>query len=67
MISRQDKINKGKLWQVYPDNDADEIMCEGSKSFCMKYIKENGLMRQYKRGAYRVGKLLWENDVDNSQ
>lgn len=58
-MTRQEKILKGKLWTVHFDN-CDNNLFEGTKTACHKYLKENNLTRQYKRGKIRVGQLIWE-------
>ncbi|MDO8611108.1 MAG: hypothetical protein Q7R95_11335 [bacterium] len=57
--NRAQKIKLGKIWQVYPDSNGDDVKFEGSKSACIKYLKENKLWRSYKIGKYRVGQLIF--------
>lgn len=59
MKSRQQLIEEGKLWQVYPDKDKDKILFEGTKSKCMDYITIH-CKAEYKRGTIRLGKLILE-------
>jgi hypothetical protein len=59
--TRQDLINEGKIWQVYPDGNNENIIFEGTKSACFKYLRDNKQMRQYKCGEIRVGRLIWED------
>lgn len=60
-MTREQKINKGKLWIIHPDSDGDKILFEGSKTSCVKYLKENKLWGDYKKGVIRLGQLIWEN------
>ena len=62
-MNRSELIEKGKIWQVYPDNDKDNILFEGNKTNCKNYIKTNGLARQVKTGVIRLGQLIWEETV----
>lgn len=55
-FEREEKIKQGKIWRVYPDADPDNILFEGSRSACLKFLKT-----QSNRAELRFGKLLWEN------
>ncbi len=57
--TRQTKIDAGKIWQVYPDKDPDNVLFEGSRSKCKLYIAQN-CPEAYKAGQIRMGKLIWE-------
>jgi len=57
--TRQNKINKGKIWQVYPDGQIDNVLFDGSHSKCKLYISEN-CPKAYKKGEIRIGKLIYE-------
>lgn len=65
-MTRQQKIAKGKLWQVYPDKDYDNILHEGSRTSCFAYLKANKQFRDYKSGAIRLSKVVWENANPNT-
>lgn len=58
---RQQEIDKGKIWQVYEDFDADSLLFEGSKSACISWAKKNCPV-QYNYGKVRVRKLIYENN-----
>lgn len=57
---RQNLINAGKVWQVYRDKDAENILFEGLKTKCLSYIRENFGMRSYTNGRIRLAKVIWE-------
>ena len=59
-MERAWKLKLGKLWQVYANATPDNILIEGSKSFCLKVMQERHMMRSYKRGEIRLGQLIWE-------
>ena len=61
-LTRAQKIKLGKIWQVYFDIAIEDIQFEGSKSACIKYLKENNLWKKYKRGEIRIGQLIFEFD-----
>ena len=66
-MTREHKINSGKLWQVYPDGLPDDVLFEGSKTACMGYIKQHFLM-QYRKGLVRLGKIIWESkNIENEK
>ncbi len=60
-MTRQELIDKGKVWQVHPDGNVDCIFFEGTKTQCRNYIKDKNMKRMYKKGEIRLGKLIWEN------
>ena len=60
MKTRQELIDAGKIWQVYPSHDNDIILFEGNKTAVKRYIKNNNLEKAYKTGMVRMGKLIWE-------
>lgn len=60
-IKRQNLIEKGKLWQVYPADDINVVEKEGCETECMSYIKEKYGLAAYKNGQIRIGKVIWEN------
>jgi hypothetical protein len=59
-MNRQELIKKGKIWQVNLDASPDDILFEGNKTNCFKFVKQNYGMRQYRKGIIRVGELIWE-------
>lgn len=61
-MTRQDKINSGKLWQVYYSSKPDDILFEGSRSKCLTWLRQHDFWRLYKRGTIRIGKLIWEKE-----
>jgi hypothetical protein len=60
-MTRAEKIKLGKIWHVYPDDNPDNILFEGSKTACMTFIKEKFGIRQYNNGTIRRGQLIWED------
>jgi len=61
-IKRLQMLNTGKLWQV--DNKINgEILCEGSKTKCVQWLRATGNYRDWKRGknSLSLGKLIFEN------
>lgn len=60
MMTRQQQIDKGKIWQVHFDGK-EEVLFEGTKTACMRYLREKGWISDYKRGRVRLGKVIWEN------
>ena len=56
---RQKLIEQGKLWQVYPEGDSDNILFEGSRTACMKYIRQNCPLA-WRKNEVRLGKVIWE-------
>lgn len=59
-MTREQKIDAGKIWQVYNKLSPDDVLFEGSKSACIKWAK-NTLPVQYKYGTIVIGKLIYEN------
>ncbi len=57
---RQELIDKGKVWQVYLDIEPENILFEGTKTRCNKYIREKYSMRLWKQGIVRLAKIIWE-------
>jgi hypothetical protein len=58
--SRQELIAAGKIWQVYPDGQPENILHEGNKTSCNTYIRDHGLQRAIKTGKTRLAQILWE-------
>ena len=59
-MTREQQIQKGKIWTVYPDIAPDDVIFEGSRAACMKFVREHGFERQRKKGTIRVGQVIWE-------
>jgi hypothetical protein len=59
-MTRAELIERFKLWHVYYDVDPDTILCEGSKTACLRYLSEHHLTRKVKRGEIRLGQIIWE-------
>lgn len=64
-MTRQEQIAKNQIWQVYPDEDYDNILFEGRKTKCMAFLKENH-WRSYKNGTIRLAKVIWEKDENKN-
>lgn len=62
-MTRTEQIAAGKVWQVYPGNDIDSILFEGTKAACVRYVKDRGFWKQYKRGVIRIGQLIWDPET----
>lgn len=58
-MTRQELIQKGNIWQVYPDGQHDTILFEGSRSKCKLFISKNG-PSAYKLGHIRLAKIIYE-------
>lgn len=54
--TRADLIEAGKIWQVYPNAEPDNILFEGSKTACQQFQRD---VRSVDNP--RIGKLIWEN------
>jgi len=61
--SRLELIDQRKLWHVHMDATPDEILCEGSKTACWRFISENHWQRLWRRGEVRMGQILWERNM----
>lgn len=59
-MTREQKIDAGKIWQVYEDMKPDGVLHEcGSKTAAIKWARANFPV-QYKYHKIRVGKLIYE-------
>lgn len=58
-MTRDKKIASGKVWQVYPNKDLDNVLFEGSRTACQKFIRAN-CRSAWRIGAIRLGKLIYE-------
>lgn len=58
-MNRQQLIERGKIWQVYPDGEPDNILFEGNKTAAKNYISKYHY-RQYKKGIIRLAQIIWE-------
>lgn len=63
-MTRQEKIQSGKLWVITTKENPDISLYEGSKASCIKYLKKNRLYKNYLKGIDNIsmGKLIWEKD-----
>jgi hypothetical protein len=67
-MTREELIERGKIWQVYePICGNDFVRFEGCKTACIRWLKDNGCWRHYKRGLFRVAKLIWEEKADTEK
>ncbi len=64
-MTRKQKIEAGKWWQVYPDSEKDCILFEGSKTNCQRFIRVN-CPYGFKQGKVRLAKLIYESEKTNS-
>ena len=60
MLTRQQFIDRGKVWTVYPDCCPEKVEFEGSKTAAMAYIRQQHGMRAYKTGKVRLARLIFE-------
>lgn len=64
MTKRQQLIDKGKIWQVTRNliSGGEELLFEGVKTKCIKYMREKGLYRLWKNGksSYSLCQIIWE-------
>lgn len=58
--TRADRVRAGLVWQLYPDSNPDKLLFEGTRNACLAELQTRGLMREYRRGTIRLGKLIWE-------
>lgn len=58
-LTRQQKIDMGKIWQITPDVNPDHILFEGTESQCRKEIARK-FKREYRQWNIRLGKVIWE-------
>lgn len=63
-MTRQQRIDKGLVWNVYHSDSPDVLMFEGTKTQCKKYLSLNNLNRAYKRGSVRLSQIIWEEKGD---
>lgn len=61
-MTREQLVSKGKIWQVYPDGEPDNVLFEGCETKCKKYIKDNYGLKNYTNGKIRLAKVIWEKD-----
>lgn len=61
---RKIDIEAGKIFQVYPDNEKDDILFEGSRRQCNNFVRIN-CPNAYLKGKIRIGKLIYENVSNN--
>jgi len=59
-MTRQQLLDCGKLWIVC-DSD-DKKLFEGNKTACLRYLREHGLWRSYRRGQTHMGQIIWEEE-----
>lgn len=59
-MNRQELISKGRIWQVYPNGETENILFEGCKTSCLKYITNNYGMKAYKTGKIRLCEVIYE-------
>lgn len=61
--TRQELIEAGKIWVVYPDGDPDNTLFEGTKTACMNFVKSPMLRTAYKYNRIRIAKLIYEPET----
>ena len=49
-MTRTELIAKYKLWQVYSSHAPDVALCEGSRTVCIRYLREKHLYRSWRHG-----------------
>ena len=62
MMTRTEKIEAGKVWQIYLETNRDKVLFEGSKTAAIKFAREH-FGRRWKRGDAILGKLIWEAEM----
>lgn len=55
-MTRLQKIEKGKIYQIFSRKEPDTILFEGSKAACLRHFKSNSLSKK----DYGIGKLIIE-------
>lgn len=63
MKTRAEKIATGRVWHVYRDAEPDNTLFEGTKTACLVWLRAGTQWREYKRGALRVGRVIWEANL----
>lgn len=65
MKTRAEKIATGRVWHVYRDAEPDNTLFEGSKTACLKWLRNDprGYWYAFRRGEIRIGKVIWEADL----
>lgn len=63
-MTREQQIAHGRLWQVSPNGEPANILHEGSRSDCLKWIRENHGRHAYTSGKIRLGQLIWEHEPE---
>lgn len=58
---RKIDIEAGKIFHVYPDDQKDNILFEGSRIQCLKFTRIN-CPTAYLKGRIRIAKLIYENE-----
>lgn len=48
------EIKIKRLYQVWDRTNPDVILCAGSKTKCLQYMRDNNLMRAWKNGKGNV-------------
>jgi hypothetical protein len=64
---RQQLIDSGKVWQVYPEGQTENILFEGTKTACKEYLSKHNLNRSYKKGLTRLAQVIWEANSTNGK
>lgn len=60
-MTRQQLIDKGKIYQV-EERDKNKLLFEGTRSKCIAYMRQKGILRQWKQGKsnYTLSKVIYE-------
>lgn len=61
MRTRQQLIEAGKVWQLYPSVNSEHIIFEGTESQVRKYGRK--FRRQILKGDVRIAKVIWEPSI----
>lgn len=62
IMTRKQLIEDNKVWIVYPDQEPDNILFEGTETAARKYIRKEH-NRNFKKGVIRIAKVIWESET----
>jgi len=63
-LTRKEKIKRGLIWTVHTHESISpfKVFFEGTRTACIRWLKENHQYRNYKRGiGVRLGEVIWED------
>jgi hypothetical protein len=64
-LTREQRVNKGLIWQVSPQHNIDLVWYEGTRTQCLKWIKNN-CKHEFESGKVSFGKIIWEKEIEET-